>query len=114
MSWTPAVQYAELNAGGGALSIAAEAHGGEIAMLTEKEPIARANLRPHFPNTKIIDDADGDSTWGKLERKPGAALGLLAGPPCRAFAPAAIIIFNRSLNLRGQLSLWSCLSAARS
>ena len=38
---TPTVQYVEIFAGVGALSRAAEAHGGEIAMLTEKDPVAQ-------------------------------------------------------------------------
>ena len=69
------------------MSSAAKAHGGEIAMLIEKEPIARENLHRRFPDTTIYDDIDDDSEWSKFERKPGAALGLLAGPPCQPFAP---------------------------
>ena len=62
-SRTPTVQYDGLYAGTGALSAPAETQGGEIAMLTEKEPITQENLRRRFPNAKIIGDLDGDSTW---------------------------------------------------
>ena len=60
-SWKPRVQYIELFAGAGALSIAAEARGGEIAMLTENEPNAQANLWRRFPGAEIIGDI-GDSS----------------------------------------------------
>ena len=59
-------------------------------MLIEKDPVARENLRRRFPDTTIYDDIDDDPEWSKFERKPGAALGLLAGPPCQPFAPTGI------------------------
>ena len=36
-SWTPTVQHIEIFAGVGSMSSAAEAHGGEIAVLIERE-----------------------------------------------------------------------------
>ena len=86
--WTPTVQYVEIFACTGSMSSAAEVHGDEIAMLTEKEPVARGKLRRRFPDTAIYDDTGDDSEWSKFEHKPGAALGLLAGPPCQPFTPA--------------------------
>ena len=84
--WTPTVQYVEIYAGIGALSRAAEAHGGEVAMLIENEPVAQENLRHRFPDAEIYDDID-DPSWQQFARKPGAALGMFAGAPCQPFAP---------------------------
>ena len=56
-------------------------------MLAENEPVARENLRRCFPGAYIFNDVDDDSEWSKFERKPGAALALLAGPPSQPFAP---------------------------
>ena len=84
---TPVVQYVEIFAGVGSMSSTTETHGGEIAMFTEKEPVASENLRHRFPDATIYDDIDDDSKWGKFKRKPGTALRLLAGPPCQPFAP---------------------------
>ena len=86
-SWTPTVQYVEIFASVGSMSSAAEAHVGEIGVPTEKEPVARYNLRRRFPGAKIFHDIDGDSDWSNFEHKPGAALGLLAGSQCQPFAP---------------------------
>ena len=46
--WTPTAQYAEIFAGVSSMSSAAKAHGGEIAMLIEKEPVARESMRRCF------------------------------------------------------------------
>ena len=59
--WISTVQFFEIFAGAGSMSSAAKAHGGEIAMLTEKEPAARENLRHRFPDTMIHDDIGDDS-----------------------------------------------------
>ena len=80
-------QIVEIYAGIGALSQAAKALGGEIVMLTEKDPIARENLHRLFPDASIYNDIDDDSEWRKFQREPGAALALYAAPPCAAFAP---------------------------
>ena len=49
-SLTSKVQFVELFAGAGSLSMAAEARGGEIAVLTQSEPIACKNMRHRFPD----------------------------------------------------------------
>ena len=69
------------------MSSAVETLGGENAVLTEKESVACEKLPRCFPDAKIFDDTDDDPEWGKFERKPGAAIGLTAGPPCQPFAP---------------------------
>ena len=86
-SRTPTIQYIGLFVAVGSMPSAVEAHGGEIAMLIEKEPIVRENLRRSFPDANISNDIDDDSEWSEIERKPEVALGLLAGPPCQPFAP---------------------------
>ena len=68
------------------MSSAAKAHEGGIVMLIEKEPVTRENPRRRFTGITIYEDIDDDSEWNKFERKPGAALGRLAGPPCQPFA----------------------------
>ena len=69
-SWTPTVQYVEIFAGVGSMLSATEAQSGEIAVLTEKEPAVRENLRHCFPDAKIFHDIDDDSDWSKFERRP--------------------------------------------
>ena len=45
------------------MSRAAEAHGSEIAMLTEKYPVARENLHRRFPDANIYNEINDDSDW---------------------------------------------------
>ena len=46
----------------------------------------RTSVRQRFPDAAIFYDAGDDSEWRTFERKPEAALGLFAGPPCQPFA----------------------------
>ena len=83
----PTVKYVEVFAGVGSMSSATEARSGEIAMLTEKEPVARENLRCRFPDATIYDDIADDPDWSKFRRKPETTPGLLTGPLCHPCAP---------------------------
>lgn len=61
--------------------------GGEIALLTVKDQVARVLLRRRFPYATIIGDFD-DGEWREWEHWSDTAFGVLAGLPCGPYSPS--------------------------
>ena len=71
------VGYVGVFAGRGALETAAQNLGGDIALLIQKDAVARAMLSRVFPNALIAADFD-DGDWRDWRRSSTVALGVLA------------------------------------
>ena len=55
------------------MSRAAEARGGEIAMLAENEPNVQESPRLRSPDAEIVHDIDDNSALSRFRRKPAEA-----------------------------------------